>query len=87
MTVTPFTLVHPHSQYERSYREALAEFRSEGRHPVHTDLIDSAGFGPYVATLRAMEDPAQVPPEFVPSTTWWLVEGDIYHGRLLCGTS
>lgn len=82
MALTSFTLVHPHSQYELSYREALAEYQSEGRDPVHTDLIDTQGFAAYITALRAMEDPAQVPQEFVPSTTWWLVGGEAYHGRL-----
>ena len=74
-------LVFPSSRYRESYLDALVEYRAEGRVPSHVNLIETESFDAFVAVVRRLEDPANVPPEFVQQTTFWLVEGDTYLGR------
>ena len=75
-------LVLPSSRYRTSYLDALAEYRAEGRVPPQAAMIETDGFDAFVARVRRLEDPANVPPEFVQQTTYWLVEGDTYLGRI-----
>jgi len=75
-------LVFPSSRYRESYLEALAEYRAEGRVPPRSDMIEADGFDAFVKAMRRLEDPANVPPEFVQQTTYWLVDGDTYLGRI-----
>jgi predicted acetyltransferase len=75
-------LVLPSSRYRASYLEALTEYRAEGRDPPRSTMIESDGFDAFVASVRRLENPANVPPEFVQQTTWWLVERDTYLGRI-----
>ena len=71
-------LVLPSGRYRESYLEALVEYHAEGRYldrkPENVDAI--------VARLIAMADPAHVEAGFVPQTTWWLVDGTTYLGRI-----
>lgn len=75
-------LVLPSARYRERYLEALAEYRAEGAPPTGSEVIDSAGFDTFVAELHARSDPAQVPAGNVPRTTWWLMTGDRFPGRL-----
>jgi predicted acetyltransferase len=75
-------LVLPSSRYRTSYLDALAEYHAEGAYPSSSEVIASRGFDAFVAELHALSDPASAPPGYVPRTTWWLVEGDRYLGRL-----
>ncbi len=75
-------LVLPSSRYRASYLEALTEYRAEGRVPPPAAIIESDGFDAFVAAMRRLEDPGNVPPEYVQQTTYWLVEGDTYLGRI-----
>ena len=71
-------LVLPSSRYRKSYLEALVEYHAEGRY-----LDRNPGnFDEVVARLRAMSEPAHVEPGFVPQTTYWLVDGVTYLGRI-----
>jgi predicted acetyltransferase len=80
----------------RSFLDAMAEFRAEGRGDV-TDRsmigselrefgdrwATSEGFAAYVGWLRAQSlDDTPRPEGYVPSTTLWFVEGPEYLGRL-----
>lgn len=68
----------PSSRYRESYLEALVEYHAEGRY-----LDRNPGnFDAVVARLIAMADPAHVEPGFVPQTTFWLVDGTTYLGRI-----
>jgi predicted acetyltransferase len=89
-------LVTPAARHRRSFVEAMAEFRGEGRGADgdgsmlanemrrHGATWDSeAGFAAFVAELvaaRLEETPR--PDGFVASTTLWYADGDVYHGRL-----
>ncbi|MEJ2209357.1 MAG: GNAT family N-acetyltransferase [Anaerolineae bacterium] len=66
-------LVEPSAEFEAAFRDMAAEWRASG--------IDR--FAAYVQALEAQKDPDNVPPDWVPSTTFWLVTAD---GRVV-GTS
>jgi predicted acetyltransferase len=74
----------------------MAEFQAEGRGGADDDSMIASemrahqatwdspdGFAAYVDSLRsqALEQTPR-PAGFVPSTTWWLVDGDAYLGRI-----
>jgi predicted acetyltransferase len=88
--VPPSTLVH------RSFLDAMAEFRAEGRGDRQDETMvgmemrrhgptwDSPeGFARFVADLHAQElEETPRPADWVPSTTLWWVDGDTYLGRI-----
>jgi predicted acetyltransferase len=64
----------PEKKYERSYRSYIAELGDEERYPFPLDFPHED----FPALLKRLEDLAQgtnVPEGYVPSTTFWLVEG------------
>jgi predicted acetyltransferase len=75
-------LVRPDERYRESFLEALAEFRAEG---LYLDAAyDSVG-GDFAGYVRQLEDAVRgegLPDGFVPYSTFWLVEGDQFIGRL-----
>lgn len=89
-------LLPPATRAHRSFLQAMAEFRAEGRggpddssmvgREIHTyggDWDDPRAFAVYVEELRAAALPETPrPPGFVPSTTLWYLDGDTYLGRL-----
>ncbi|MEJ3659177.1 GNAT family N-acetyltransferase [Actinomycetes bacterium KLBMP 9759] len=87
------TLVLPTVAVRESFVAAMAEFRAEGRggpddhSMIGRDLRESAGtwdtdegFARYVASVIAETD--RPPNGWVPSTSWWWVEGTEYLGRI-----
>jgi predicted acetyltransferase len=79
-----------------SFVAAMAEFVAEGRGSTRDDSMvgreirdfgpswhDAEGFATYVAQLRAeaLEETPR-PDGWVPSTTWWYVDGPDYLGRV-----
>jgi predicted acetyltransferase len=86
----------PAQRYRRSFLDAMAEFRADGRGGVDdlssigADLRErwgkwdsDAGFADYLAALRNEADPNGVRPwGYVRCTTWWWVDGDEYLGRI-----
>jgi predicted acetyltransferase len=75
-------LAVPGYRYRESVIEAVAEYFAEGYVPTRIELIAERGFDAFLAALREMDDPGKVTPEYVRQSTFWLVEGDTYHGRL-----
>jgi predicted acetyltransferase len=74
-------LVHPQDRYEVSYSDAMAEFYLElrGVPPTAKQLAE------FVALTRAMDRNAagvELPEDRVPGSTFWLVEGEVYLGRV-----
>jgi predicted acetyltransferase len=73
-------LVRPAPRYEASYSEAAAESfeASHGRAPTDSELVMQ------VRATRAFDDNfAELAlPDQVPSSTFWLVDGDQYLGRV-----
>ena len=74
-------LIPPDPTYRASVLEALREFQAEGR-SADLDLARvAADFPTYVASLHARADPANMPPERVPETVLWLIDGETFIGR------
>jgi predicted acetyltransferase len=90
------SLVPPDVRFRRSFAEALAEFRAEGRGGPqdnsnigrylrdHTGaLVDDATFAQFVGGIRAEQHEHTPRPDgFVPTTELWWVEGDEFLGRV-----
>jgi len=89
-------LVLPTISLRRSFAKGMAEFAAEGRggaddeSMIGSDLRErsdawgsAAGFARYVEALRA--DALEETPRregWVPCTTWWWVDGDVWLGRI-----
>lgn len=69
-------LVRPDMRYAASLVEAAAEFQTEGR-MTNFDPHDVKGF-----VSRLLEMPTAPPPGLVPETTFWLVDGNTFLGRI-----
>ena len=82
MTVSTARLVHPDTRYEGSALEAIAEFHAEGRDLGPHQPAPGETFAAFVERLRTMDDPERVPASFVPQTTFWLVDGETFVGRV-----
>ncbi|QKG23171.1 GNAT family N-acetyltransferase [Actinomadura verrucosospora] len=93
----PLELVRPTTAVHASFLAAMAEFRDEGRgtpddrsqigrdlrDPGIGELADPGVFAAYVARVNADALPESPRPRgFVPSTTFWLVDGGEYLGRI-----
>ena len=87
-------LLEPAVAVRASFVDAMAEFAAEGRTGDHSmigrDLVEwdsrwptEAGFAEYVGALvRDRDDNAPRPPGWVPCTTLWWVEGQLFLGRI-----
>jgi predicted acetyltransferase len=89
-------LTLPTTVVAESFRAAMREFQAEHRGGPDDDSMIGAeirewqprwgtpeGFAGYVAALRAQsEEETPRPAGYVPSTTWWWVDGPRYLGRL-----
>lgn len=80
-------LVLPSIEYERSFREAIEEFRKETeRKEIENRLIkrfdENSGFADFVEQLRGQAEGKYLPAGFVPSTEYWLVEDKKFIGKV-----
>jgi predicted acetyltransferase len=82
MTVATARLIRPDARYETSVREAIAELHAEQRDPGINQPRTGESFAAFVTRLVRMADPLHVEDDFVPQSTFWLVDGDAYIGRL-----
>ncbi|MFN8677488.1 MAG: GNAT family N-acetyltransferase [Thermomicrobiales bacterium] len=78
----PLRLVLPDPAYRASVLEGLRELQAEPRF-AYLDLAPiAADFPAYVAAQRARTDAANLPPDQLPETVFWLMEGETFIGRL-----
>lgn len=89
-------LIEPHVRVRSSFLAAVDELVADGRAVENSILArwislygerwaTDDGFGDFVAYLHADATPDAPRPEaHVPQSTWWLVEGDDYLGRISC---
>lgn len=79
-------LTEPSPQYKDSFLEALREFQQEGEFVQHSLRYVMADFDSYVKSLNRSYDRSLQPPDYVPATRYWLIEGDeqtgVYVGNL-----
>lgn len=89
-------LIEPHGRVRPSFLEAVDELVADGRAYENSMLgrwmslyadrwATEEGFADFVGYLEADATPdAARPADHVPQSTWWLVEGDTYLGRISC---
>lgn len=89
-------LIEPHVRVRASFLEAVDELVEDGRAADSSMLgrwlglyadrwATDDGFAEFVDHLHADATPeAPRPVTHVPQSTWWLVEGDTYLGRISC---
>lgn len=79
---SPLRLVLPDPAYRESVLEGLREFQAEPRFANLDVTAIAADFPAYVAAQRARADAANLPPDQIPETVYWLAEGETFIGRL-----
>lgn len=68
-------LILPGPAYESSYRSYIEELGDEERYPFPLDF-DHSDFAQLLARLEEFRTGVNIPEGYVPSTTYWLVQGD-----------
>ncbi len=72
-------LTLPELKFEKSYRDYIVELGDEERYPFPLDW-DFDNFSQIVQKSKDFSEGHNIPDGFVPSTTFWLVEGDTLVG-------
>jgi predicted acetyltransferase len=67
-------LILPEAGYEQSYRAYIRELGDESRYPFPLDF-EYKDFPALLARLDDLANGINVPPGFVPNSTYWLVQG------------
>jgi predicted acetyltransferase len=77
-------LAEPSLAYKESFIAGTRESQAEGLELyIDLDKISAnRNFEVFLQRLRDASDPAKIPPERVPMTDYWLIDGDEYVGRL-----
>ncbi|GCF07811.1 GNAT family N-acetyltransferase [Dictyobacter arantiisoli] len=81
-------LTEPQTQYKESFLEALQEFQQEGVFLQYNRNYLMSNFDSFVEQMRktAFAPHSSLPPNYVPYTSYWLIEGDeqsgVYVGTL-----
>jgi predicted acetyltransferase len=75
-------LVHPDITLERTYLEAVSEYKEEKRDVGFDFKVAESDFGRYVSELRGHEEGKFMPSGYVPETVYWLVDSGEYVGRI-----
>lgn len=80
-------LVVPSTEYEKSFLEAVEEFRAEKKQQdVEASLVkrcdDCADFSELVEKIRGEAEGKYLPEGYVPHTVYWLVDGKTFIGWL-----
>jgi predicted acetyltransferase len=74
-------LVKPTKKYEKSWHEALAEFRAEGRKGFWNWEKEPYDLDEYIKLTRDNEKGENLPKDWVPSSTYWLIDNDQFVGH------
>jgi predicted acetyltransferase len=75
-------LAEPSVAYRDSFIQGVREFQAEGRQ-LYYDLNSlTEDFGAFVQGLHDLKDRSKLKPGFVPSSDFWLIDGDEFIGRL-----
>lgn len=70
-----FDLITPCHRYEQSYASYIRELGGEERYPFPLDY-DHGDFEALLLRLADLANGRNVPPGYVPSSTFWLVQGE-----------
>lgn len=74
-------LVKPTKKYEKSWHEALAEFREEGRKGFWNWEKEPHDLNEYIKLTRDNEEGESLPKDWVPATTYWLIDEGKFVGH------
>lgn len=75
-------LVRPDARYRKTYLDALREFHAEGMLRDQDEKRLAADFARFVRELLSEADAAKCAPGRVPCSTFWLVDGEDFIGRV-----
>ena len=75
-------LIEPTAQYKDQIIDAVQEFQSEGRLLDYDVQRLRRNFDNYLSTTQNQKDPQRIGPGRVPTTDFWLIDGDEVVGRL-----
>jgi predicted acetyltransferase len=84
---SPLRLVRPDAAYRESVLEGLRELQAERRFASLDLTAIAADFPAYVAAQRARASAANFPPDQIPETLFWLMDGETFIGRLSIRTT
>ena len=75
-------LIKPTKKYQKSWNEALAEFRVEGLKGFWNWSKDIDSIDDFIQLTKDYEQGKGLPDGWVPSTTYWLIDGDQFIGHI-----
>ena len=76
-------LTEPAPQYKDSFLEGLHEFQQEGRMLNYDPQRIQKDFNSLLRHLQIQKDRNKISPNLVPTTEYWLIEGDEHSGTYL----
>lgn len=74
-------LIKPTKKYEKSWHEAMAEFRAEGRKGFWNWEKEPLNLDEYIKLTRDNEKGESLPKDWVPATTYWLIDNGQFVGH------
>jgi predicted acetyltransferase len=75
-------LTTPSEKYKDSYIQGIKELQAEGRQMYVNVRRISKDFAGHIQSLLDYADSAKLRPGYVPSSDFWLIDGDEWIGRL-----
>jgi predicted acetyltransferase len=76
-------LSEPAPQYKDSFLEGLREFQEEGRMLNYDSQRIQKDFNSFLRHIQIQKDRNKISPHLVPTTEYWLIEGDGHSGIYL----
>ena len=76
-------LTEPLPQYKNSFLEGLREFQQEGRMLNYNSQRIQKDFNSFLRHLQIQKDRDKISPNLVPTTQYWLIEGNEHEGIYL----
>jgi len=76
-------LIEPAPQYKESFLEGLYEFQGEGRMLNYDPQRIQKDFNTFLRHIQIYKDRNKISPNLVPTTEYWLIEGDEHSGIYL----
>ena len=75
-------LTHPSPKYKQTFLEGVREFQREGRLHFYNIRRISDDFEEFLQQVLDQKDQKKTTPYRVPTTDFWLIDGDEYVGQL-----
>ncbi|MEK7171371.1 MAG: GNAT family N-acetyltransferase [Patescibacteria group bacterium] len=75
-------LVKPTKKYEKSWKEAIAEFEAEDRRGFWNVAEKPTDMDEYIQRISNHSKGKNLPEHWVPATTYWLVDNDEFVGHI-----